>query len=219
MSDAFYMMRNHPEEAATARSDLINMLEAAHQRRARLDNFANSLPRLSESDLAALGQSDSTCPICLTSLLALLAEEEMALAMDSPAHPAEELGVTRLVQTCGHVFCRKDIREWLFQGNTTCPTCRRPFMTPSPEEARAAQLNREVEEVTSLMESAELQASLLDSMLSFVDMLGGSTARSPDGFGARNRPSAPDDGTVQSSEGTTDFDYDEDRSEFSGMYS
>ena len=49
------------------------------------------------------------CPICLTSLHAILAEEETATAMDSPAHPVEELGVTRLVQTCGHIFCRKEL--------------------------------------------------------------------------------------------------------------
>ena len=39
---------------------------------------------------------------------ASLAEEEMAQAMDSPAQPAEELGVTRLIDTCGHIFCRKE---------------------------------------------------------------------------------------------------------------
>ena len=44
-----------------------------------------------------------------TSLLAIVAEEEMALAMDSPAHaPPEELGVTRL-DGCGHIFCRKEL--------------------------------------------------------------------------------------------------------------
>ncbi len=29
--------------------------------------------------------------------------------MESPAHPVEELGVTRLAQTCGHIFCRKEL--------------------------------------------------------------------------------------------------------------
>ncbi|KAI0632102.1 hypothetical protein C8Q77DRAFT_1158773 [Trametes polyzona] len=107
-TDLFRLMRN-PDAAAAVRGDLMGMLERTRQREARLDEFASSLPRLTERDLAALGQSDSTCPICLTSLLALLAEEEMALAMDSPAHPVEELGVTRLAQTCGHIFCRKEL--------------------------------------------------------------------------------------------------------------
>lgn len=53
--------------------------------------------------------SDATCPVCITPLLAIVAEEEMALAMDSPAHaPPEELGVTRL-DGCGHIFCRKEL--------------------------------------------------------------------------------------------------------------
>jgi hypothetical protein len=32
----------------------------------------------------------------------------MGYATDSPAHAAGELGVTRLAQSCGHVFCRKE---------------------------------------------------------------------------------------------------------------
>lgn len=43
--------------------------------------------------------------------MALVAEEEIAIAMDSPAHPVEELGVTRLAQPwqCGHLFCRREL--------------------------------------------------------------------------------------------------------------
>jgi hypothetical protein len=54
--------------------------------------------------------ADNACPICIVPFLALIAEEEMARAMDSPAQPVEELGVTRLVGDgrCGHVFCRKE---------------------------------------------------------------------------------------------------------------
>lgn len=51
---------------------------------------------------------DSSCSICMNTFRASLAEEEMAQAMDSPAQPAEELGVTRLINTCGHIFCRKE---------------------------------------------------------------------------------------------------------------
>lgn len=85
----------------------------------------DGLPSLTEQDLRKSGQhgmyatlswstihykavSDSMCPICFTPFLALLSEEETAIAMDSPAHPIEELGVTKL-QRCGHVYCRK---EW-----------------------------------------------------------------------------------------------------------
>ena len=33
----------------------------------------------------------------------------MAYVMDSPAQPVEDLGVTRLADTCEHVFCRKEL--------------------------------------------------------------------------------------------------------------
>lgn len=31
------------------------------------------------------------------------------MVMESPAQPAELFGVTRLVDTCGHLFCRKEL--------------------------------------------------------------------------------------------------------------
>ncbi|KAI6003960.1 hypothetical protein EDD15DRAFT_2221594, partial [Pisolithus albus] len=58
------------------------------------------------------GGSDAACPICFNAFVAVLAEEETARAMDSPAHPVEELGVTRLQKTCGHLFCRKELSEF-----------------------------------------------------------------------------------------------------------
>ncbi|KAJ7179149.1 hypothetical protein C8R46DRAFT_1211749 [Mycena filopes] len=73
------------------------------------------LPRLSEDQIRGLGHHDSLCPICFTPFIAILAEEETALAMDSPAYPADELGVTKLGETwqCGHLFCRRDISKWI----------------------------------------------------------------------------------------------------------
>ena len=74
----------------------------------KLQELADGLPRLTEQDLATAGEADSLCPICLTPFSAILAEEEMALAMDTPAHPVEQLAVTRFKDTCGHIFCRKE---------------------------------------------------------------------------------------------------------------
>lgn len=54
--------------------------------------------------------ADDVCPICFNTFLATLAEEEVGHAMDSPAHPVDELGVTKLQNTCGHIFCRKELR-------------------------------------------------------------------------------------------------------------
>jgi hypothetical protein len=45
----------------------------------------------------------------MNTFLASLAEEEIAKVMESPAQPAELCGVTRLVDTCEHLFCRKEL--------------------------------------------------------------------------------------------------------------
>lgn len=95
----------------------------------RTQELIASLPKISETELKDLGHSESVCPICLNTFLAILAEEETALVMDSPAHPVEELGVTRLHETCGHMFCRRDITKWIREGRESCPTCRRAFLT------------------------------------------------------------------------------------------
>jgi hypothetical protein len=96
---------------------------------AALKKLISELPSMSEQELAAAGElgtsatshllrvpckaftihhsTDSACPICFVPFSAILAEHEMAAAMDSPAHPIEELGITKLSKTCGHIFCRK----------------------------------------------------------------------------------------------------------------
>ncbi|KAG2146788.1 hypothetical protein DEU56DRAFT_786404 [Suillus clintonianus] len=99
----------------------------------RIQELITSLPKISETELKDLGHSESVCPICFNTFLAVLAEEEMALVMDSPAHPIEELGVTRLHETCGHLFCRRDITKWIQDGRKSCPTCRRPFLTAAAD--------------------------------------------------------------------------------------
>jgi len=91
--------------------------------------FIESLPRLTESDLIQLGQADGTCPICFTAFSAVLAAEELAQAMESPAAVVEDMGVTRLSKTCGHFFCRKDLSTWIRDLHTTCPACRTSFMS------------------------------------------------------------------------------------------
>lgn len=52
---------------------------------------------------------EDSCPICYVSYKAYLAEEEVAQASEhSAAVATEELGVTSLKETCGHVFCRRE---------------------------------------------------------------------------------------------------------------
>ncbi|KAI0335922.1 hypothetical protein GY45DRAFT_1267407 [Cubamyces sp. BRFM 1775] len=209
-ADAFSIMRNDPQGVDSTRSEFMRMLDDTRQREARLVDFANALPRLTESQLAALGQSDSTCPICLTSLRALMAEEETAIAMDSPAHPIEQLGVTRLSETCGHIFCRKDIREWLFQGKTTCPTCRRPFID-FPQEQLDEATGRATEMLATFLWSPEMASQVMESIRPRLAMILGEEppspeeARGPSTQAVHNPQSEAEDG--------------DDRNEFSSMYS
>jgi len=113
---------------------MIDSVPANQLEQQQIAELLASLPRVTDAELTSLGHDESVCPICFTKLLAILAEEEMAVAMDSPAHPVEELGVTRLKDTCGHLFCRKDIGKWIRDGHDSCPMCRRPLIPLSNEE-------------------------------------------------------------------------------------
>ncbi|EIN10924.1 hypothetical protein PUNSTDRAFT_43667 [Punctularia strigosozonata HHB-11173 SS5] len=54
------------------------------------------LPAVNEAQLRRLEQLDSSCPICLIPFSAVIAEEETASAMESPAYADQDMGVTRL---------------------------------------------------------------------------------------------------------------------------
>ncbi|KAH7105398.1 hypothetical protein BKA62DRAFT_387850 [Auriculariales sp. MPI-PUGE-AT-0066] len=120
---------------------IIHPLDALSHMDPQLEKALNELPRIQETELKGLVEPDATCPICMNTFNAIIAEEELAYAMDSPAVAADTLGVTRLHKTCGHFFCRKDITTWLRTAHTTCPTCRAAIVSrpPSPttEETRS----------------------------------------------------------------------------------
>lgn len=101
-----------------------------------LNELVKSLPSISEEQLTTLGHFDGQCPICFVPFLSILAEEEMAYAVDSPAHPVEELGITWLERTCKHLFCRKDITKWISTQHDSCPMCRTALVPPSSADTR-----------------------------------------------------------------------------------
>lgn len=111
---------------------------------AQIKTALGDLQRVDEKSIVELGDSDSLCPICLTPYNAILSEEEVALAMDSPAHPIEELGIVRLAQSwqCGHIFCRRDITKWISSGHDSCPMCRRHFLQQQSSSQSAEELAR-----------------------------------------------------------------------------
>ncbi|KAF8812401.1 hypothetical protein BYT27DRAFT_6417539 [Phlegmacium glaucopus] len=111
---------------------------------AQIKTAIGDLQRVDEKDIIDLGYNDSLCPICLTPYDVILSEEEMALAMDSPAHPIEESGIAKLAQPwqCGHIFCRKDIIKWITSGHDSCPMCRRRFLQQQGSLQTAEELAR-----------------------------------------------------------------------------
>lgn len=110
----------------------------------QIEAIIERLPRLTEADLDRLGQRDSSCSICLNTFLACIAEEETAYVMDSPAQPVEVLGVTRLADTCSHVFCRKDLLAWIRDRNITCPICRTRFIESTLDRAAVNAARRRI---------------------------------------------------------------------------
>ncbi|KAJ7179203.1 hypothetical protein C8R46DRAFT_1211788 [Mycena filopes] len=83
----------------------------------RITAFIDSLPVVTD-----VGDSDS-CPICLNPFAALLDESDL-----DPNN--EECGVTKL--SCSHIFCRKDLVEWIRNMHGSCPTCRDEFLDIQP---------------------------------------------------------------------------------------
>jgi len=92
--------------------------------------FVDNLPRITEVQLYSTGLGGEHCPICQETFLSVIASEEMAEAMDSPAVSQYDTGVTKL-PSCGHHFCRKDISKWIISAKKdTCPACRSPIGLP-----------------------------------------------------------------------------------------
>ncbi|THV08608.1 hypothetical protein K435DRAFT_833028 [Dendrothele bispora CBS 962.96] len=84
-----------------------------------VQQFLESLPVLSKSEIP----QQESCPICLVPFEDVLND---ATIDDSVS------GVTKLDTTCGHVFCRKDIVEWVRGMHGSCPFCRQPFLDIRP---------------------------------------------------------------------------------------
>ncbi|KAK0242876.1 hypothetical protein EDD85DRAFT_307841 [Armillaria nabsnona] len=131
-SDLYEQFREQIREAILQRLEALSS-EGRQLSPNQIQDLIHNLRRLTEKQVTDLGHKDSMCPICLTPFAALLAEEEMAVAMDSPALPIEELGVTRLSQEwqCGHLFCRRDISRWIQDSHDSCPMCRQALMRRS----------------------------------------------------------------------------------------
>ncbi|RDB22570.1 hypothetical protein Hypma_010247 [Hypsizygus marmoreus] len=85
--------------------------------RDRIKLIIDSLPVISVQDLP---DTDDSCPICLTSFSSLFADRT-----------DPEAGVTKLI-ACNHIFCKKDLIQWIQSLHGNCPTCRHTFLDIIP---------------------------------------------------------------------------------------
>ncbi|KAF9462598.1 hypothetical protein BDZ94DRAFT_1260799 [Collybia nuda] len=83
----------------------------------RIKAIIESLPILSQP--SELNDSDDTCPICLMSFTSLMQDSN------------PDAGVTKLT-ACNHVFCRRDLIQWIESRHGSCPTCRHSFLDIRP---------------------------------------------------------------------------------------
>ncbi|KJA30038.1 hypothetical protein HYPSUDRAFT_60876 [Hypholoma sublateritium FD-334 SS-4] len=127
--------------------NLRNGVQAGQLSSQQIRTLIDGLPRIKEPQVIEYGEKDNFCPICFVPYLVILTEEEMASAMDSPAHPVEDMGVTKLTQPwqCGHMFCRRDISKWIADGHSSCPMCRRNLLeNPTSDQQETAEEAAEI---------------------------------------------------------------------------
>ncbi|KAF8974310.1 hypothetical protein BDZ97DRAFT_1772899 [Flammula alnicola] len=120
--------------AATAAAAYDLVQDALMSPHDRIRALLESLPVLTKDMMAGVGLEEP-CPICLTPFLTVFeeAEGEGVQRQEDIAEEAvvEFLGVTKLVG-CGHVFCRRDLTEWIRSQHGSCPTCRHTFLNIRP---------------------------------------------------------------------------------------
>ncbi|KAF7301649.1 RING-type domain-containing protein [Mycena indigotica] len=80
-----------------------------------ITNFWQTLPSMQLDEL----DPEDNCPICFLDFETLLSSES-----------GTQAGVTKLA--CGHIFCRKDLSEWIRSMHGSCPTCRHVFLDIRP---------------------------------------------------------------------------------------
>ncbi|KAF9226487.1 hypothetical protein BS17DRAFT_764743 [Gyrodon lividus] len=90
----------------------------------RVQDAIDNLPVLEET----LVPKDEFCAICLMPFASILSGE---YPHENEKVNAEGGGVTK-VTGCGHMFCRKDLVEWIKGCHGSCPTCRHPFLDIQP---------------------------------------------------------------------------------------
>jgi len=109
---------------------------------------------------------------------------------------------------CGHLFCRRCLSKWIGGGHDTCPACRHALLPEGTAEA-AASVNTE--------EEAALR-QFQEQMRSMRAVLESTSAQNPD-FERQFSQMFGAQGMFGRSQAGASSQRDDDRSDFSGMYS
>lgn len=94
----------------------------------QIDDAINDLPVVSKDNI----RLDDACCICMETYGAIYERAErdesrpIPGSWPTPEEPNSDEGVTML-EGCGHMFCRKDMIEWIKACHNTCPVCRNVF--------------------------------------------------------------------------------------------
>ncbi|KAF5363304.1 hypothetical protein D9756_000670 [Leucocoprinus leucothites] len=88
-------------------------------------NFIQDLPVLPREQIPL----EDNCPICLLPFVEILQDEEESTekGLEEKEGDKEVGGITKL-EECGHIFCRRDLVEWIKTHHLSCPTCRSRFI-------------------------------------------------------------------------------------------
>ncbi|KAG5715825.1 hypothetical protein E4T56_gene17066 [Termitomyces sp. T112] len=82
-----------------------------------ISRVLESLPVLTAEDIP---DDEDSCPICLIPFSSLFLD-----------NTDDNCGVTKLA-ACNHIFCRKDLTQWIQSLHGNCPTCRHIFLDIRP---------------------------------------------------------------------------------------
>ncbi|CAA7259719.1 unnamed protein product [Cyclocybe aegerita] len=113
--------------AAAAAFELVqDALVPPHE---RIRAILESLPVLGKDSV----DLEEPCPICLVPFETVFEEDKEGSEQreGEDQHEPGLGGVTKLIG-CGHIFCRRDLTEWIRSHHGSCPTCRHTFLNIRP---------------------------------------------------------------------------------------
>ncbi|PAV20905.1 zinc C3HC4 type (RING finger) [Pyrrhoderma noxium] len=135
-AEAIRVMREMYEPGRTFAQIVNTSLQQTEQLKREAEEahkLLQDLPDFEPSD-----NIEDNCGICLLSFADIIEDNKKAMNEELRRHagPSSEVletpftgtGIVKLPD-CGHIFCRKDLKEWVASFHGTCPACRQEFFS------------------------------------------------------------------------------------------